>query len=198
MSDDKPKILYETVLRSIEGMTLRRVALDLEPKYAFPWKWDRTRYSNNYLVQRVSEEDVQSAIIASLEFFRVDVIAIDAGMKRARGRVMQGARIRGIDASNIVNFKSGGLPAGFPDLHGTLAPEGTALYIEVKAPAWIDPDNPSKIIREAGKPTSEQLVFLDSKHLRGAICLVAWSVDDVTRVLGDRTDRNRAALSGRR
>jgi hypothetical protein len=197
MPDDKPKILYESVLRSIEGMTLRRIAQDLEPKYPFLWKWDRTRYSDNYLVQRVSEEQVQGAIIASLEFFRVDVIAIDAGMKRARGRMIQAAGARGMDVSNIVNFKSGGLPAGFSDLHGTLAPEGIALYIEVKAPAWIDPDNPSRIISEAGKPTTEQLVFLDSKHSRGAICLVAWSVDDVTRVLGDRTDRNRAALDRR-
>jgi hypothetical protein len=129
-----------------------------------------------------------------LEFFDVDVIAIDAGMKRARGRVIAAARTRGIDARELVAFKSGGLPAGFPDLHATLAPSGVSLYIEVKAPAWIDPDKPSRIISEAGKPTLEQLSFLDSKHSRGAIVMVAWSVDDVTRRLGDLADRNRRAL----
>lgn len=179
-------------------MTLRRMARETVPSYPFPWQWDRTRYSNNYLVQQLSEQQVQDGIIAELEFWRIDVIAIDAGMKRARGRMMQAAKTHGMDVSKIVNFKSGGLPAGFPDLHGTLAPEGIALYIEVKAPAWIDPDNPHSIISEAGKPTSEQLAYLDSKHSRGAICLVAWSVDDVTKVLGDRADRNRKALDGRR
>jgi hypothetical protein len=162
--------------------------------YPFPWQFDRSLYSDAYLVQRVSEEQVQDAIVVCLEFFDVDVIAIDAGMKRARGRVIAAARTRGIDARELVAFKSGGLPAGFPDLHATLAPSGVSLYIEVKAPAWIDPDKPSRIISEAGKPTLEQLSFLDSKHSRGAIVMVAWSVDDVTRRLGDLADRNRRAL----
>lgn len=196
MSDDKK--IYETFLRNIEAMTLRRIAQDLAPSYPFPWKWDRTRYPDSYLVQRFSEETVQDAIIAELEFWRIDVIAIDAGMKRARGKMAQAAKRNGVDVSKILNFKGGGLPAGFSDLHGTLAPEGTALYIEVKAPAWIDPDNSSRVICEAGKPTAEQLFFLDSKHSRGAISLVAWSVDDVMRALLGRADRNRAALEGRR
>jgi hypothetical protein len=165
--------------------------------YPFPWKFDRSLYSDNYLVQRVSEEQVQEAIVVCLEFFEIDVIAIDAGMRRARGRVIAAALTRGIDARDIVKFKSGGLPAGFSDLHATLAPEGIGLYIEVKAPAWIDPDKPSRLISEAGKATPEQLAFLDSKHSRGAIALVAWSIDDVTRRLGDLAERNRRALHGR-
>lgn len=197
MSDERPKVLYETVLRSIEGMTLRRMARELEPSYPFPWKWDRTRYTNNYLVQQFSEEMVQDAIIAELEFWRIDVIAIDAGMKRARGRMLQAGRNNGMDLSKVVNFKNGGIPAGSSDLHATLAPDGVGLYIEVKAPAWIDPANPSRTISEAGKPTLEQLAFLDSKHSRGAVCLVAWSVDDVTLMLGDRAVRNRTALDRR-
>jgi hypothetical protein len=164
----------------------------------FPWEFDRSRYSDNYLVQRVSEDDVQVGIIAELEFFRIDVIVIDAGMKRARGRMAAIGASRGIELRElraISKFTTGGgIPAGFSDLHATLAPDGVSLYIEVKAPAWIDPDKPSRIIREAGKPTEDQLAFLDSKHARGAIVMVAWSVDDVLRTLGDRAEKNRSAL----
>jgi len=171
---------------------------DLRHSYPFPWEWHRTRYSNAYLVQRVAEEQVQDGIIETLKYWLVDVIAIDAGMKRARGRMIKSAREKGLnDTSSVVNFKAGGLPAGLPDLHATLAPDGVGLYIEVKAPAWIDPDSPARIIREAGKATVEQLAYLDSKHSRGAICLVAWSVDDVMGFLGARLERNRDLLRWR-
>lgn len=160
----------------------------------FLWKFERERYADNYLVQQVSEEQVQAAIVAELEFYRIDVVAIDAGMKRARGRMIAAAWMRGIDVGEVVKFKAGGIPAGWPDLHATLAPDGVGLYVEVKAPAWIDPGNYSKVIREAGKPSDEQLGFLDSKHSRGAIVTVAWSADDVMRTLGERAIKNRSAL----
>lgn len=162
--------------------------------FPFPWSFDRSLYSDAYLVQQVSEEQVQEAIVTSLEFFEIDVIAIDAGFRRVRGRVIASARARGIDARDIVKFQAGGLPAGWSDLHATLAPSGVSLYVEVKAPAWIDPDNPHRIIREAGRATPEQLAFLDSKHSRGAIVLVAWSVDDVVRRIGALAEINRAAI----
>jgi hypothetical protein len=161
---------------------------------SFLWKFERTRYADNYLVQQVSEEQVQAAIVAELEFWRIDVVAIDAGMKRARGRMVAAAYTHGVDVREIVKFKAGGIPAGWPDLTATLAPDGVSLYVEVKAPAWIDPGNYSKLIREAGKPSDEQLDFLDSKHSRGAIVTVAWSVDDVMRALGGRAIKNRSAL----
>jgi len=186
--------LYKTVLRSIEEMTARRVAAFAIPIRTYPWKFDRSNYNPNYLVQQFSEDQVQQQILMELEFWRIDAVPIDAGMKRVRGRILCAARKTGTNVSQIVNFKNGGLPVGFSDLHGTIAPEGTALYIEVKAPAWTDPQNPARIIREAGKATQEQLDFLDSKHSRGAIVLVAWSVFDVLKVLGDRADKNRAAV----
>lgn len=187
---------YKTVLRSIEEMTARRVAAFANPIAirAYPWKFDRSNYNPSYLVQQFTEDQVQQQILMELAFWRIDAVPIDAGMKRARGKMLHAARRAGQDVSKIVSFKGGGLPIGFSDLHGTLAPEGIALYIEVKAPAWIDPQNPARIIREAGKPTDEQLGFLDSKHSRGAVCLVAWSVSDLIRTLGDRMDKNRAAV----
>lgn len=143
----------------------------------------------------MTEAQVQDAIIAELEFWKVDVIAIDAGMKRARGRILSSAKQLGISAgAALARFTAGGLPVGFPDLHGTLAPDGVSLYIEVKAPAWIDPVT-KRIISEAGRPSREQLDYLDSKQQRGAIVCVAWSVADVIRILGDRLEENRKAMT---
>jgi hypothetical protein len=165
------------------------------PEYYFRHRFDPHRYSENYLIRQLTEAQVQDAIIAELEFWKVDVIAIDAGMKRARGRILSSAKQLGISAgAAIAKFTAGGLPAGWPDLHATLAPDGVALYVEVKAPAWIDPKT-KRIISEAGKPSKEQLFYLDSKHRRGAIVCVAWSVEDVLLVLGDRLENNRASLS---
>jgi len=162
--------------------------------YSFPCTFERDRYSPIYLSRQVTEEHVQLAIIQTLELYRVDVIAIDAGMRRARGRVLSSAKRFGVSAgAALAAFKAGGLPAGFPDLHATLAPDGVSFYCEVKAPAWIDPAT-KKIIREAGRPSSEQLDYLDSKQQRGAIVCVAWSVDDVIRILGDRMSLNCQAL----
>jgi|HubBroStandDraft_5_1064220.scaffolds.fasta_scaffold117982_2 hypothetical protein len=161
----------------------------------FLWKFDRSRYSNDYLVRQVSEDQVQTGIIDHLAFYRVDAVAIDAGMKRARGRMIAAAYTRGVDVREIVKFKNGGIPAGWSDLTATLAPNGVSLYIEVKAPAWINPENYSQIIREAGRPTEDQLDFLDSKQSRGAIVMVAWSVADVLQLIGDRLEKNRSALS---
>ena len=53
---------------------------------------------------------------------------------------------------------------------------------------------PFRQVRPAGKPTLEQLDFLLSKYQRGAIALVAYSIDDVTSLLGDRLERNYRAL----
>ena len=90
-------------------------------------------------------------------------------------------------AWNIVGNGSS-IPPGHSDLVATLAPDGIALCIEVKAPAWID--ERGKQIRGAGSPTVEQLEFLLAKHRRRAIALVAYSVDDVTNHLRDRLQRN--------
>jgi hypothetical protein len=184
MLDQKKEL--EGVLRTIERISKRTCEKNLP--HPFPSRFDRTNYSELYLLSQISEEDVQDQIIRTLHTYRVDAIAIDAGMKRARGRFFQASLDQGIDAREIIKFNAGGIPAGLCDLHATLAPEGIGLFIEVKAPAWIDQQK--RIIREAGRPTEEQLGFLLSKHERGAIALVAWSADDVMRILGDRIRRN--------
>jgi hypothetical protein len=161
--------------------------------YPFPWRFEGFRYSDLYLMQQVTEAQVQKNILALLSAFNVDAVPIDAGGRRQRGRMMGAAKKSGIDLAGISNVKTWySIPAGFSDLEATLAPDGLSLYIEVKAPAWIDANK--KIIRRAGQPSIEQLDFLLSKHHRGAHVLVAWSSKDVEDSLGGFLEVNRKSL----
>ena len=160
---------------------------------AFPFRFERARYSEHYLMSHLTEADVQRDIIQLLTAHKVDVAAVDVGGRRARGRIMAAAAAQGIDASAIGRVRLGGeIPAGFSDLEATLAPQGRSLYIEVKAPAWVDANG--KIQAHAGKPTAEQLAFLSSKFQRGAIVLVAWSVTDVMSYCGGAIEANRRSI----
>lgn len=159
--------------------------------WPFPFLFERKKYREAYLVSQVTEAQVQKDIIEFLQLFKVDVVPIDAGGRRQRGRMIASAKSKGIHVAGNMNLGAE-IPRGFADLEGTLAPTGRSLYIEVKAPAWIGHKN--KIIRPAGKPSQEQLAFLYSKHLRGAVVLVAWSVGNVQDYLGSALDLNRKAL----
>jgi hypothetical protein len=151
--------------------------------YPFPWRFEGYRYPDFYLMSRIEEARVQAEILEMLRAYAVDAIAIDAGGRRIRGRMMAAARSAGIALGGVVHAKTGAaIPAGFADLEATLAPTGRSLYIEVKAPAWIDAGK--KVIRRAGQPTPEQIEFLLAKHRRGALCMVAWSATDVEGYLG--------------
>lgn len=159
----------------------------------FPWRYDGTQYSDLYLMRQVTEAQVQADILALMRAYRVDAVPIDAGGRRQRGRMMGAAKAAGMDLAGIQNVKTGAaIPSGYADLEATLAPKGRSLYIEVKAPAWHSADH--RVIRAAGVPSKEQLEFLFSKHKRGAIVLVAWSSDDVMKVIGPELQFNLGAL----
>src|SRR6266404_7921605 len=161
--------------------------------YPFPWKFEGYRYGDLYLMQQVTEEQVQKQILELLALYEVDAIPIDAGGRRQRGRMMGAAKKAGVDLAAISTVKTWySIPAGFSDLEATLAPEGRSLYIEVKAPAWINADK--KVIRRAGQPSTEQLDFLLSKHQRGACVLVAWSSKDVEDYVAAQLHLNRRSL----
>lgn len=167
--------------------------------YPFPWKFERSRYGEMYLMSQFTEAQVQKDIIELLIAYRVDVVAIDAGGRRQRGRMMAAAKAAGIPLAGVQNVKTGSaIPSGFSDLEATLAPYGRALYIEVKAPAWLAPKGfhigGPKVMRRAGTPSAEQLDFLLSKHSRGALALVAWSCADVVHYLDEHLRKNREAL----
>lgn len=162
-------------------------------EYPFPHKFEIHRYADAYLMQQVTEEQVQRSILELLAAYKVDAVAIDAGGRRQRGRMMGAAKKCGVDLAAISNSKTWySIPAGFADLEGTLAPDGRSLYIEVKAPAWLGSNG--RVIRRAGKASPEQLEFLLSKHQRGAVVLVAWSSLDVEQYLGRQIVENRRAL----
>jgi len=160
--------------------------------FPFPWK-EPKRLPWLYLMQCLKESFVQAQILELLLMYRVDAVPIDAGGRRQRGRMMGAAKAAGVALGGIQNVKTGrAIPAGFADLEATLAPEGRSLYIEVKAPRWIDSNG--GIIRPAGKPSAEQLEFLLSKYVRGAIVMVAWSAFDVDDYLRPQLERNKKAL----
>jgi hypothetical protein len=161
--------------------------------FPFPWKFEGYRYSDHYLMQGVSEAQVQTDILELLALYDVDAVPIDAGGRRQRGRMMGAAKAAGINLAGVQNVKTGAaIPAGFADLEATLAPSGRSLYIEVKAPAWLDAKR--KIIRRAGQASAQQLEFLLAKHRRGACVLVAWSAEDVDKFVSEALRVNRRSL----
>jgi hypothetical protein len=159
--------------------------------YPFPWRFDAAQYSEFYLMRQITESQVQSDILALFAAFKVDCVAIDAGGRRQRGRMIAAAKSAGVALA--ANLKLGGeIPAGYADLEATLAPGGRSVYIEVKAPAWMDENK--KLLRGAGRPSDEQLAFLLSKHNRGAVVMVAWAAQDVDVYLGPQLLANRKAV----
>jgi hypothetical protein len=161
--------------------------------YPFPWRFEGYRYPDPYLMARIEEKRVQAEILDLLRAYDVDAVAIDAGGRRIRGRMMAAARSAGMDLRGVQHAKTGAaIPAGFADLEATLAPTGRSLYVEVKAPAWIDANK--KVIRRAGQASPEQLDFLVSKHRRNAVCMVAWSAADVEMYLGTYMRANLAEM----
>lgn len=63
-----------------------------------------------------------------------------------------------------------GVPKGFSDLFGFRKSDGKAFFIEVKTPK--------------GKPSSEQLCFLEQMRQYGAVSGICRSAEDALRLLG--------------
>ena len=162
-------------------------------QYPFPHKFDRTNYSDFYLMHRMSETDVVKDIMHLLLSYRVDAAIIDAGGRRARGQLAAAAKTAGLDIGKLPHLKTGnGIPKGFADIEATLAPDGRSLYIEVKQPRCIN--QCGKVEHHEGEPSPDQLEFLREKHARGALVMVAWSADDVEHYLLAELQRNRRAM----
>ena len=142
-------------------------------------------------MSQVSEDRVKADVLELLRSYDVDVVPIDAGGRRMRGRAIAAAKASGADISRGVRT-GGEIPSGFADLEATLAPTGRALYIELKAPMWID--DQKRTIRFEGKASNAQLDFLREKARRGALVMVAWSSSDVEQYLGGELRVNWRAL----
>ena len=152
--------------------------------FPFPHTWDTARYARALQMGGQSEDEVQLEIIQEIGSLGMVLWHTDAGDKKARGRVQKLLRGAGHtdlakDAAKVKG--TSGLPAGFSDLHGALAPYGRAVYLEVKRPGLFD--QVGKCLRKPGLPTPEQLEFLLSMHNLGAVVGVVWSLSDALAIL---------------
>jgi hypothetical protein len=168
----------------------------LKRDFPFPWR-EPENSAPSYLMARNTESVVQASILTFLALYEVDAVPIDAGGRRQRGRMIGAAAAAGVDLKGVQNTKTGrAIPAGFADIEATLAPNGRALYIEVKAPRWLN--SGGRQIKAAGKATDDQLAFLQSKFDRGAIVLVAWSCNEVWEYLSAELRANKEYLGKQR
>jgi hypothetical protein len=162
--------------------------------------WDKTRYKRAFLWGGQSELEVQTEVVDALRISRVDVEVVDAGSNTLRLAFMRVLHACGIPEekvkmimSRVRNVGPSSDP-GRSDLSGALAPNGRSFYIEMKAPAKIDPVS-GKQLRAAGKASPEQLAFLARRYAEGCIVGVAYSVDDAFEILGaDNLAAHQAAL----
>jgi hypothetical protein len=167
---------------------------------SYLWKFNPARYKRAYLFGGVPEERVQADIRSALSYLHVDAAVVDAGFSAIRGKVwgaMKKLRLPEPVAMAIMNALKdvSAAPVGWSDLCGCLAPSGRAFYIEVKAPAKLDPVK-GTIITRAGVPTREQLFFLDRMAARGALVGVAWSVEDALEILAPALAEHKASVRG--
>jgi hypothetical protein len=160
--------------------------------FDFPHEYHHGNYREIYCLRQVSELCVIRDILALLTAFSVDAVTIDAGGARARGRLVAAANARGLAIGDLHKIATPDIPKGWADIEATLAPHGRALFIEVKHPRWVD--ECGRMTRAEGLPTKEQLEFLRSKKLRGALVMVAWASEDVEHYLLPELQRNRKAL----
>lgn len=158
--------------------------------------FDRTLYSRAYLTACVSEAEAQKETIAALQLKGVGCYANDVGAKSIRGRAAAVAKKNGASSQDMrwLNAgKTGAGTKGLVDIVGVIPTWvhkqghewGIPLYIEMKAPEWCQLSGKTGQLiqaRPAGKPSEEQMEFLEAMHGAGAVCGVAWGVMDLPRI----------------
>jgi hypothetical protein len=145
----------------------------------------RDRYAEEYLLGHPTEAQVQDSALGILTALRIPALAVDAGGKRLRGDIGRAMRRGGVEqVGAYLAGRSGAAHAGLSDIIGTL-PGGRALYIEVKQPEWlrVSRTGRTRCERAPGKPSDEQLAFLDTMAEAGALVGVIWSPEDLDEIL---------------
>ncbi|HWQ10994.1 MAG TPA: hypothetical protein VN436_17865 [Holophaga sp.] len=176
-------------------LCLPLLAGHLVTPYPFPHAFDRSRYSDHYLLSHLSEAAVQAQIVDALGKMGLLAWVVDVGGKKVRGRACAALRHAGVDKpAQLLRAKHPGAsdaPQGFPDVPGLIPPERSAtghlipFFLEVKRPMWLKLSKTGRLTvdQAAGEPTEEQLGFLLSVHHAGACCGVVWSVSDAVEIL---------------
>ncbi len=173
--------------RTLLEIATRAAQAALPATFPFPHTWDRARYPLPWLCTRPSEAAVQAQILGQLARLGIRAFPTDAGAKPLRGRAISAMTRGGLSRADAAHALKGrtGTTEGVSDLIGTL-PGGRSLYVEVKQPEWLE-WHPQRGVatqyRSAGTPTPDQLRFLHEMHDQGALVAVAWSTDDVARLL---------------
>ena len=115
------------------------------------------------------EADIQNSIRLHISSKKLATI-----FRANVGEAWTGDVVRNHDGSitiyNPRRFNTG-LPQGFSDLFG-VCPSGQAVFIEVKA--------------EKGRPTKEQVNFLEVMRSQGALTGIARSADDAENIIRGR------------
>lgn len=157
------------------------------------WQWQRDRYRVSWLTLCPTEADIQAAAIERLSFLGIPVLAVDVGAKKLRGRAFRALKAAGVSrASQALKGQTGAGVEGLSDIIGVIPPEvhglggwGIPLFLECKKPEWMEPGSIGFVQKQAaGKPTPDQLAFLDAMHQAHACVGVIWSVDDLSLALG--------------
>ena len=144
--------------------------------------FDPSRYGRSVLTIPQTEAQVQAACLAELERRGIPAWHLDAGGTKTR-------KVRGLTGPG----GQADIPAGWPDIVGIL-PGGRVLFCEVKRPGvWIG----RKRVQAPGAPTKEQTAFLERAEAAGALCLVAWSLSDLTAHLDHPMNRPGLPLEDR-
>lgn len=168
--------------------------------------WDRARYAAAYLLQRITEAQVQKAVLEELARLGIDAWPSDAGAAQLRGRI-RGEFARAPEGSNrsaslkyIMGGRAGAGGKGLPDISGYL-PDGTGrtLFVECKAPEWRELKQPGfghggrvfsdHQIRPPGKLKPEQRAFLERAISRNCCAGVVWHPKDLALFLPEEYAR---------
>lgn len=170
------------------GSSMGAEFIDLHQRNRRPYRraFDRARYNDAYLLGCVSEATVQKNALATLNLHRIPALAVDAGGAKMRGQIGRALKQGGVsDSRQYLRGHAGASFAGLSDIIGTL-PGGRALYIECKQPEWLTISTKTGRLvqsREPGRPSPEQLAFLDTMFNAGALVGIIWSPDDMFEVL---------------
>lgn len=161
-----------------------------EPDWGFVAHFERSRYTLAYLLAQVPEETVQENAIRKLDALGIPAVPVDVGAKKLRGRALAALRRLRADARTTAWVNDGQTGAGvkdFPDIVGTIPGSGLALYLECKAPEWLEPSAATVgrfiVKRRAEEPRPGQLQFLQTMARAGAVVGVIWAPGDLDRIL---------------
>lgn len=167
--------------RARGGPGLVRSALAIRRALPFLHEWDADRYPVPYLRRGLLEKDVVEACVALLQSrWRAQVTVIDSGDARGRGRAAR--VIAGLGGNpGLIRGSASQMEPGISDLAVTFQ-GGRAGWFEIKRPAWLEVSPSTGRLRqrrEPGRPTEEQLLFLERQRRAGAIVGVGWSPIDL-------------------